>query len=498
MSGNPGPLRVVPLAGGPSRTLAESAFNATWSLDGWVYFTTGDVGISRVPSGGGEVEIVTELSEGEFMHAFAQPLPDAQTLLFQVWQSADGSDATVWSLDLETKERRVLTAGNSPRYATSGHLLFGSPDGRLMAAPFDSDRAELTGDAVPMAEGLSVDPVRGNLMFSVSEDGTLVYRVGGGDGAGFEFIWVTRSGQATPVHPGYTFRQGDPNFGLRLSPDETRIVFNSAVDGNEDVRIKHLPDGPEERITFSEDLDIRPFWTPDGQSVTYFSGPATFADVNLWSRRADGTGERVLVLDDERLLAQGSWSPDGEWVVLRVGATAAMGIGGRDILAFRPGVDSAAMPLVASPDFVEGAPVVSANGRWLAYTSNETGRHEVFVRPFPDVESTRVRVSTDGGVAPVWAKSGQELFFMDESRGLVAAQLDPASGRVLAQETLFTLPDGYQAQADNGGNDFYDVTSDGERFLMVRRYVDAAAETEFTGFVLVQNFFEELRARVPN
>jgi hypothetical protein len=233
--------------------------------------------------------------------------------------------------------------------------------------------------------------------------------------------------------------------------------------------------------------------------VTYFSGPPDFSDVNLWSRRADGTGERVLVLDDERLLAQGAWSPDGEWLVLRVGATAAMGIGGRDVLSFRPGVDSAAMSLVAPPKFIEGAPVLSPNGAWLAYTSNETGRREVFVRPFPDVESARRRVSTDGGVAPVWAKSGRELFFMDQARGLVAAQFDPESGQVLAHQTLFTLPAGYLAQAPSDwGNDFYDVSSDGERFLMARPYIDDAEGEGFAGFILVQNFFEELKRLVPN
>ena len=172
-----------------------------------------------------------------------------------------------------------------------------------------------------------------------------------------------------------------------------------------------------------------------------------------------------------------------------------MGFGGRDIMAFRPGVDSAAMSLVASPEFAEGAPALSPNGRWLAYTSNETGRHEVFVRPFPDVESSRVRVSTDGGVAPVWAKSGRELFFMDRERGLVAAQFDPASGQVLAKDTLFTLPSGYVTQSVDGSNDFYDVSSDGERFLMVRQY---GQEEVSTSLILVLNFFEELKRLVPN
>jgi Tol biopolymer transport system component len=278
--------------------------------------------------------------------------------------------------------------------------------------------------------------------------------------------------------------------GWRLSPEETRVVFNSVVDGNIDVRIKHLPDGPEERITFSENEDHRPFWTPDGQSVTYFSGPP--GEYDLWSRRADGTGEAVLVFDGELGLTQGSWSSDGEWLVFRVAATAALGLGRRDILGFRPGVDSAAVSLVASAEFAEQGPALSPNGRWIAYSSNETGRDEVFVRPFPNVDSTRVRISTDGGRAPLWAKSGDELFFVDEDDGLLATPFDPSSGRPQTPETLFTIPVGYPT---NASNNFYDISSDGERFLMARPLGD---DDGGTAVYIVTNWFEELRERAGN
>ena len=382
----------------------------------------------------------------------------------------------------------MLTAGVKPYVTPMGHLVFGSLDGQILAAPFDAENMELTGAAVPIVEGVFVS-ADNYPVYSLSQSGTLVYQSGSGGGQS-EFVWVTRSGQATPVDPGYTFTMAI-NYGLRLSPDETRIVFNSIKEGNDDVRIKHLPNGPEERTTFSEDIDYRPFWTPDGLNVTYFSGPST-EDRNVWTKRADGTGEPVLVLDDERSFNQGVWTPNGEQLVLRVAATAAMGLGLRDILSFRPDVDSAAVPLVASTAFQEAAPALSADGRWLAYSSDETGRFEVFVRPFPNTDATRVLVSNDGGFAPVWAKSGSELFFMDQSRGIVATQLDPTSGRVLTQETLFTLPPGY---AGNDSNSFYDISSDGERFLMIRAYDDTDGEG-FAGFILVQNFFEELRERM--
>ncbi len=486
-----GQLKVAPLSGGVVRTLADSAYCCSrWGPDGFIYFSGGaDRHIKRVPVTGGAIEVVTRREEEQDgQHTDFQMLPGGEVGVFTVWEAPP---FRIEAIRISTGERKVLTPGFKSYVTPTGHLVFASQAGEILAAPFDAENMELTGAAVPLVEGVSLD-ANAYPIFSLSESGALVYLTGSTGGLS-EFVWVDRSGQETPVDQGYTFTL-PINWGLRLSPDETRVVFNSVVDGNNDVRIKHLPDGPEERITFSEDIDYRPLWTPDGQTVTYFSGPSA-EDRNVWSRRADGTGEAVLLLDDERSLNHGSWSPDGEWLVLRAAATQAMGLGLRDVLAFRPGVDSAAIPLVASPDFAEVAPAVSPDGGWLAYSSNETGRDEVFVRPFPNTDSMRVRVSTDGGIAPVWAKSGRELFFVGADRTMVAAQFDPASGRVLDKETLFSLPVGYPAV---GANSFYDVSSDGERFLMVRPYVDDTQDEASAGWVLVQNFFEVLKARVPN
>ena len=492
-----GSVSAVSLAGGPPLAIAESGVGAAalaWGPDGYIYVDA-DVAsggaIGRVPETSGEVEQFTVLdtAQSETGHNWPQALPNGRGVLFTVTHQpyADDSQYDIAVADLETGEHEVLVRGVFARYAASGHLVYPTADGTLLAAPFDQDAMQLTGPAVALAEGIGVRPF-GSVHLALSDDGTLVYQAGSALVGGSELVWVTRSGQATPVDDGFTFVPGGGNYGWRLSPDGTRVAFND-LDG--DVWIKHLPDGPVERLTFVEDFDYRPFWTPDGQSVTYFSGPAS-DDRTVRSRRADGTGERQLVLDDERSFSQGSWSPDGEWLLLRAAATAATGLGLRDILAFRPGVDSVAVPLVATAEFAEGEPAFSPDGRWLAYSSDETGRREVFVRPFPDVGSTRVRVSTNGGLGPLWAHSGRELFFMDEERGLVAAEFDPVAGQVRAQETLFTIPPGYSVFA---GANFYDVTSDDQRFLMARLY-EGDAEGPATQVIVVENFFEELRERV--
>ncbi len=214
---------------------------------------------------------------------------------------------------------------------------------------------------------------------------------------------------------------------------------------------------------------------------------------DIWQRRADGTGSPQPVLDAERNLYQGRWSPDGEWMVFRT-VTGPTSSPDDDILGFRPGVDSLAIPLVTSPEFSEMSPALSPNGRWLAYTSDRTGQREVYVRPFPDVESGRVTVSRAGGRNPLWAHSGSELFFVDTEGGLVAAEVDADSVfRVLRSETLFTVGGNYILQT---GGSYYDIGPDDERFLMLR-FAGLSGDTGGGGrFILVQNWFEELRQRM--
>ena len=269
------------------------------------------------------------------------------------------------------------------------------------------------------------------------------------------------------------------------------------VDGNVDIWIKQLPDGRFERLTFDDVAERYPIWASDGQFVTYVKNESG-GNYDVWRRRADGTGAPELLLDDERSLYQGQWSEDGEWMVFRTLAIASRR-GERDIVGFRPGVDSVTIPLVATAEFAEQDPALSPDGRRLAYTSDETGRAEVYVRPFPDVDSDRVRLSTDGGSGPLWAHSGSELFFVDADRGLIVAEVETDSGfRIVQRETLFTIGPEYRLGGLSGGSDFYDIAPDDQRFLMGRFAGTAALSGDSRRFILVQNFFEELNRLVPN
>ena len=507
-SGFPGPLRVVPLDGGPSRTVLDAVNVADdWTSDGMLYFSVGlagneNDGIGRVPAtgaGSAEVEILTEVLEGELTHTLFTALPGGKTGVFQSLRGANGENSEVWAVDLDTRALTFLTPGHTPSYASTGHLLFATPDGVLMAASIDPGTAELTGPSVPVLEGLAINAPFGTAAYAVSESGALIYLAGGvlePGGGVIEATWMTRSGDAAPVEAGWRFDASTTDFGVRLSPDGERLALSPQVLNNVDIWIKQLPDGPLERLTYDDVTETDPFWSADGQFVTYVKNEDGNYDV--WRRRADGAGTPELMLDDRRSLHQGTSSPDGEWMVFRTGgASGSVRTGESDIVGFRPGVDIEVVPLVATTNFAEHDPAISPDGRWLAYTSNETGRNEVYVRPFPDVDSNRAQVSRDGGFGPLWANGGDELFYVGAGEGsLIAARVETASSfRVLERETLFPLE---TAAIVGPGARLHDISPDDQRFLMIRLALGAGGAAGETRFILVENWFEEMRGRVGN
>jgi dipeptidyl aminopeptidase/acylaminoacyl peptidase len=399
-----------------------------------------------------------------------------------------GNEYTIQAVDVETGEVKLLTPGSYPRYSPTGHLLFLDEDDNLLAAPFDVERLELTGAAVPLAEGLT-QLGNGTGFFAVSQTGTLVYRTGS-----FERflapVWVERDGTVREIDPGWG-TQGNPTFSsVSLSPDGNRLAL-SMLDpetGVFDLWVKQLDSGPLSRVTFEGTINYRARWSPDGQSLMYMSDRDQLGVASdLWTRRADGGGTAELVLHRETTLAEGLYSPDGTWLVFRQGDTRQSE---GDIYAMRPGVDSTVVSLVAT-EFLDYSMRLSPDGRWMAYVSNATGRNEVYVSPFPDAGSGRQLVSTAGGVEPVWAHSGRELFYRNAADELVAAQVTAdQTFTVGRQEVLFSM----QNYLPGGGNPQYDVSPDGQRFVMLR-VTDLATDSEL---ILVENWAEELSGRAGN
>ena len=214
---------------------------------------------------------------------------------------------------------------------------------------------------------------------------------------------MDRSGAVTPVDPDWGTVSFPSDAGLALSPDGTRLAL-SLVGEQADVWVKQLPAGPLSRLTFEGGWNYRPAWSPDGRSVRYLSdGPDRVgrAGLDVWTKRVDGSGPAERLLDWKEGIWAHAWSRDGQWLVFRDLASSPEN---RDIYALRVGVDSEPVPLL-NTRFNETAPTISPDGRWLAYVSNESGREEVYVRPFPNVRDGSWQVSLDGGGEPKWHRA---------------------------------------------------------------------------------------------
>jgi Tol biopolymer transport system component len=266
------------------------------------------------------------------------------------------------------------------------------------------------------------------------------------------------------------------------------------TDEGDDIWVKRLPDGPLSRVSFDSAAEYRPRWMPDGRLMFASNRGARTADSiggGLYARRADGTGQDSMIVRDSAGVYEGQWSPDGRWLVFRTGGVVSRA-GGRDIVAIRPGVDSAPAPLIATR-YDEQAIAIAPNGRWIAYESNETGRKEVFLRPFPATDDGKWQVSSGGGVAPLWSRDGRELFYVNPAREMVAVAVESAAEPQLgARQVLFRLDDRLYMSSTEFYTP-YDVAPDG-RFIMARQLDAPRDAIEGAPLIVVENWIEEVRA----
>ena len=483
-----GEIKVVSLAGGPPISITDSGVGGpgvAWGSDGFIYYDRFGIGpLMRVPETGGAAQGVGALdsARGEVQHAWPDVLPNGRGVIMTVSHSGPGAMGgeadEIAVLDLATGRHRVLARSIFARYARSGHLVYVTADGLLMSVPFDQDRMELAGDAATLAEGVGVRFGGGAVDLAVSATGTLWYVAGGiGTGGMQEVVWVQRDGSATRVAEGWSGVVTD----LALSPDGRRLAVSARQLGTH-IWIRELDEGPLSKLTV-DGTNLRPAWTPDGRSVAFVSERTENRD--LYQRVADGSRPPTLLLDAERPVEEVAFSPDGAWLVYRVGSNA----GERDLYARRIGTDSS-IALVATPAD-ETSPALSPDGRWLAYVSTESGAAEVYVRPFPNTADGRWQISTQGGQEPVWSRSGRELFY--RTAGATNAQMvvEIMPGRTFVtgtRRTLFPLTRYSLSLAHQQ----YVVTPDDRRFVMIR----ATESDRVDHLVVVESFFEVLRARV--
>ncbi|HLG05346.1 MAG TPA: protein kinase [Gemmatimonadales bacterium] len=491
-------VKKISVLGGAVTTLADSAAmtlpGLAWLDDGSIVFTrAGARELRRVSEVGGQASTVWR--SDSVAGLLAAPLPGGRGVLFTGCREGRcGINQDIWVLDLRSGDsRRLIPGAGRAQYLPTGQVLYVRPDGAMFVVGFDLSGLATRGSPVPILDSVAVV---NNVfsMFSASDEGTLVVRQGSIAATGrYQMAWVDRAGRQTPIDTSWTFRHQafGANAGWALSPDGSRLAIGLNTDAGDDIWVKQLPDGPLSRVSFDSASEYRPRWSPDGRKVGFGSFRATSND--WYQRNADGTGRDETVLDLPQAMFEGLWSRDGTWLVVRTGGTLGL-VGGRDIYALRPGVDSAPRPIVVTPEFDEAAIALSPDGKWLAYESNETGRTEVFIRPFPDADRGKVQVSNNGGVAPLWARNGREFFYVNANREMVAVPVGPGTNtpQLGERRTLFRLREElYLSAAENYTP--YDISPDGNRFIMARRVGSGSAVPN--PLIVTEHWFRELREK---
>ena len=470
----PGSLMKVPLGGGAPSTLCKAGFphGASWSADDTIVFGESAKGIFRVPASGGTPEVLVEMdaTKGERAHG-PQVLPDGKTLLFTLRTGDSWDEAQIVAQSLETGERRVLVDGGTDgRYIPTGHLVY-VHRGTILAVAFDPERLEIRGGAVPIVEQVLQAPnqTAGAAQFAFSQSGSLIWAPP--SAARSRLAWVSRRGSAELL----PLRAIDRSTVYpRLSPDGDRIAFFDATD----LWVYDLRRGSTTRLTFGGN-NTRAEWTPDGTRVLFAS--SVDGRNQVFSVAADGSEAAVPITTSENGTVPESVSPDG-----RVLAYRAQHDNSSDIWVLPLQGGSEPRRFAATP-FRERGAVFSPDGRFLAYVSDESGRDEIYLQPFPG-PGPKVTVSTGGGTAPAWSPTGRELFYLN---GTAMMSVPVAGGSVGAPQFLFDNPQIKAASLITSVAN-YDVSTDGERFLMV-----VSNDTSMQ-LNVVLHWFDELKRLVPS
>ena len=476
-----GKLKKVSVSGGAALALGDAAIplGASWGSQGKIAFAPTTVGVLlQVPDAGGAQQALTSFEKAEVSQRWPEFLPDGKEVLFATGPSGvNFTNAQVAVRSLVTNERRNLIQGaTQPRYARSGHLVY-AQGGNLMAVPFDSQLLAVTGTAVPVVEGVLQSPFNGAAQYNLSTTGSLVYVTGGIQSALGRLVWVSREGAeqtlAAPVRA-YQFP--------RLSPDGHRVGVG-ITEQESQIWVFDLARQTLTRLTFEGKVNNRLAWTPDGKRVAFQSnkeGPS-----NVFWQLADGSGGLERLTTSEYLQAPSSWSSDGQLLAFIEIDPAT----GQDIWVLRLN-DHKAQPFLQT-QFNESSPRFSPDGRWLAYNSDESGRYEVYVQPYPG-PGGKWQISTEGGTEPVWNPNGRELFYRSSNKMMA---VDISTQPNFAAGTPRMLFEGRYELA-SVPTDNYDVPHDGQRFLMIKP-AEPTSSSSLTQIVVVQNWFEELKRRVP-
>lgn len=481
-----GRLKRIEASGGLPITVCDvrNGRGGTWSRQGVILFAPDyRTPIYQVAASGGTPIPVTKLDESKHTtHRWPYFLPDGKHFLYLAVNQARGrrEHDAVYFASIDSAETNLVLRTNANAAFASGFLLF-LRDTTLMADRFDARRGQLKGDPLPVAEGIRYDPATWQAVFTASQSGILAYHTGGV--VGTKLVWFDRSGNELG-----SIGEKDIYSDLRLSPDGRRLAVGRGDPG--DIFIYELARRGGTRLTFDPADDGSPIWSPDGTRIVFSTAHRTRGQHNIYQKLSSGTSSEEMFLESGIDVSTEDWSPDGRFILYSKGDI----VGGSqgDIWILPLSGDREPFVFMQTP-FAEYDAQFSPEGRWIAYTSNESDKEEVYVAPFPELsaENTKNRefgrggkwqVSADGGALPRWRRDGKELFYLAPDKKLMAAEVNSEGSHfeVGAVHALFRVnpkPVGYA----------YDVSPDGQQFV-----INTAGEKDTSPITLVVNWTAEL------
>jgi serine/threonine protein kinase/Tol biopolymer transport system component len=473
-----GKLKKIDANGGPPQNLCDVSVGrgGTWSKEGTIVFSPGATqSLLRVAAEGGATEPASkfDLSRGDNSHRWPYFLPDGRHFLFWARSSHGMQEHQVFVGTLGSLDAKALIKSRLPALYTPGYLLF-LRDQTLMAQPFNARTLELSGVPRPIAEHIAVNSTTSRPIFSASNDHTLVYQIGSEQG-GWQLLWFTRDGKQIGT-VGDLEAYSDP----AISPDGTRIAVGIFTgQGSGDIWTIDSKRATKARLTFGTSILRYPVWTPDGKTIFY--GSNVKGAYHIYAKTADGTGSEQVILEDDAFDYPWDVSPDQKYLAYM--RPAADGKGGTALWAWPLSGDRKPFPIVSS-SFTNYSAAISPDGKWMAYSSTESGRFEAYVTAFPG-GGAKWEVSVNGGTMPKWRHDGKELFFLDPADSLMAVDVSTSSNTIQTgtPHPLFRAV-GLQSQLGP-----YAATADGKKFLINGGNV----KEENQPFVLVQNWPAQLK-----
>ena len=444
-----GKLFRVEAARGRPQVLCDVRENSggTWNRDGVILFGGPD-GLHRISAQGGTPELATKIDQKEEAHRWPYFLPNGRQFVFLGdAETTENHHIRIGTLD-SPQTQILFSAVTRVAYAPPGYLIYVN-QGALVAHPFDLKSLKLTGDPTTLVEHVAEVGQNHNFDFSVSENGVLAYQTGS---AKSQLVWFDRTGKRLePV------AEADNYATVALAPDGRRAVTGLLdADGRQsDVWLIDLTRGTKARLTFDAQSDGDPIWSPDGKRIAFTSNRSADAHIHLYDTGITSTGGEQLLLSGNADDIPTSWSPDGKHILFmrfQAGSSGSVWLLATD--------NREAKPLLQTAEFEIAAAVFSPSGRFIAYSSNESGRSEVYVQPFP-LTGAKWVISAGGGDLPLWRDDGKELFYLTGDGKIMSAQINSegAFDNVVTKQL-------FQADVKRAAGYPYAVVPDGSRFLI--------------------------------